>query len=406
MNVRQKTLAVLLVLGIGMSGCNTNDNNLTPQIVNKKTDENKIEGNRTVPTSPGENNESNGTVPNPPDEVIIPVPPKQMLKGGESVLEDIGDQHNNRESDITCEALGRIIPRLEHINKSYQDIYQRYIASKDTTFSLPATVAEVQSMIDEVNSFNLPANAILDRKFYKKTNEEFEHRFVYLPVKNTTTGKTWLNNNLGAEYANINNPRNKYNPSQQAKTSNDYLAYGSLFQWGRAADGHELITWFENKRGRPKYALTERRADHPRISAFITVSSYPNDWRENTRDDLWPLDSFWESESSQNNVCPVGYRLPLNPNHANDNANEFYQEIQTWTQENGIGALNGVLKLSLAGNRQGTTGWLDQSSTYGFYWTGSRYDFYALDMFLTPANVFPNYHDDRANGFSVRCIKD
>ena len=327
------------------------------------------------------------------------------MSASSATLRSIGMQHRDGSSDITAAQL-KAISILNNIQDDNEKWYQSYIEGSDTKISSPATIKELQSMIDEVNSFNLPANAILDRKFYKKTNEEFEHRFVYLPVKNTTTGKTWLNNNLGAEYANINNPRNKYNPSQQAKTSNDYLAYGSLFQWGRAADGHELITWFENKRGRPKYALTERRADHPRISAFITVSSYPNDWRENTRDDLWPLDSFWESESSQNNVCPVGYRLPLNPNHANDNANEFYQEIQTWTQENGIGALNGVLKLSLAGNRQGTTGWLDQSSTYGFYWTGSRYDFYALDMFLTPANVFPNYHDDRANGFSVRCIKD
>ena len=48
MNVKQKTLAALLVLGIGVSGCNTNDNDLIPQIVNKKTDENKTEGNRTI----------------------------------------------------------------------------------------------------------------------------------------------------------------------------------------------------------------------------------------------------------------------------------------------------------------------------------------------------------------------
>ena len=327
------------------------------------------------------------------------------MSNSSATLRSIGMQHRDGSSDITASQL-KAISILNNIQDDNEKWYQSYIEGSDTKISSPATIKELQSMIDEVNGFNLPANAILDRKFYKKTNEEFEHRFVYLPVKNTTTGKTWLNNNLGAEYANINNPRNNYNPSQQAKTSNDYLAYGSLFQWGRAADGHELITWFENKRGRTKYALTERRADHPRTPAFIIVSDYPNDWRENTRDELWPLYSFWESESSQNNVCPVGYRLPLNPNYANDSANEFYQEIQTWTQENGVGALNSVLKLSLAGNRQGSTGWLDKSSTYGFYWTGSRYDFYALDMFLTPANVFPNYHDDRANGFSVRCIKD
>ena len=351
--------------------------------------------------------DSNFSLPATRDEVQSMIDEvNRLVPVSNATLADIATQHSNGSSDITVAKLKAITPALDNIEETNEKWYQSYIEGSDTKISSPATIKELQSMIDEVNGFNLPANAILDRKFYKKTNEEFEHRFVYLPVKNTTTGKTWLNNNLGAEYANINNPRNNYNPSQQAKTSNDYLAYGSLFQWGRAADGHELITWFENKRGRTKYALTERRADHPRTPAFIIVSDYPNDWRENTRDELWPLYSFWESESSQNNVCPVGYRLPLNPNYANDSANEFYQEIQTWTQENGVGALNSVLKLSLAGNRQGSTGWLDKSSTYGFYWTGSRYDFYALDMFLTPANVFPNYHDDRANGFSVRCIKD
>jgi hypothetical protein len=48
-------------------------------------------------------------------------------------------------------------------------------------------------------------------------------------VTNSTTGKTWMDRNLGA--------------SRQATSSTDYLAYGALFQWGRAADGHECITW-------------------------------------------------------------------------------------------------------------------------------------------------------------------
>ena len=108
-------------------------------------------------------------------------------------------------------------------------------------------------MIDEVNALNLPTNAILDRSFFKKTNNRFEHRFVYLPVTNPKTGRTWLNNNLGAEYANKNS--SDYNPSQQATASNDYLAYGSLFQWGRKADGHELINWYSDTNGTQKVWL-------------------------------------------------------------------------------------------------------------------------------------------------------
>ena len=41
-------------------------------------------------------------------------------------------------------------------------------------------------------------------------------------------GKCWLDRNLGAVYV--------------ATSSTDYGAYGSLFQWGRLADGHQLIT--------------------------------------------------------------------------------------------------------------------------------------------------------------------
>ncbi len=273
MNIRQKTLAALLVLGIGMSGCNTNDNNLTPQIVNKNTDENKIEGNRTVPTSPVENNESNGTDPNPPDEVIIPVPSKQMLKSGESdkVLKDIGDQHSKHESNITWEALGKITPKLHDINDTYKNIYRSYIESNDTNISSPATRDEVQQMITEVKSFNLPANAILDRSFFKKTNGVFEHRFVYLAVKNNTTGRKWLNNNLGADYANVDS--SNYNASQQATASNDHLAYGSLFQWGRKADGHELINWTGNKSGTKKYGHTQTKSNNPSNSLYIIGSN-------------------------------------------------------------------------------------------------------------------------------------
>lgn len=65
------------------------------------------------------------------------------------------------------------------------------------------------------------------------------HKFLYLPVTNPKTGKTWLSNNLGANYANMNS--SEYNITKQATASNDYNAYGSLFQWGRKADGHELV---------------------------------------------------------------------------------------------------------------------------------------------------------------------
>ena len=159
MNIRQKTLAALLVLGIGVSGCNTNDNNPVPSTDNNKNK--AVDQNKT-----GENNntDENRTA---------------------TILGYIGSQHSNHNSTITVAQLQEITPALSNINDDYQDIYRSYIASVDTNISSPATIEELQSMIDEVNDFNLPEHAILDRSFFKKTNGAFEHRFVYLPVENT-----------------------------------------------------------------------------------------------------------------------------------------------------------------------------------------------------------------------------
>jgi hypothetical protein len=44
-------------------------------------------------------------------------------------------------------------------------------------------------------------------------------------VTNPTTGKTWMDRNLGA--------------SQVANSSTDAASYGDLYQWGRRADGHQ-----------------------------------------------------------------------------------------------------------------------------------------------------------------------
>ncbi len=361
MNIKQKTLAALLVLGIGMSGCNNNDNNPTPPTVENKT---------------------------------------------ATILENIGSQHSNGSSDITIAQLQEITPALSNIDDRYLNIYQRYIASADTNISSPATVDEVQSMIYEVNDLNLPEHAILDRSFFKKTNGVFEHRFVYLVVENNTTGRTWLNNNLGADYANVDS--SAYNPSQQATAYNDHLAYGSFFQWGRKADGHELFNWTGATAGTAKYGDTNVTNDDPSDSLFITSNGNYSDWRVNQDDTLWA------SESSPNNVCPVGYRLPLDPNGADDGENELAVEINSWSSKDINGSMSSDLKLPSAGFR-----WINSNRDYtaneGIYWSGSVVPSDGNNSTVSNArNVYfgnpgdVNLHDSthRGAGSSVRCIKN
>jgi uncharacterized protein (TIGR02145 family) len=247
--------------------------------------------------------------------------------------------------------------------------------------------------------------AVLDRNFNVQTNGKYEHRFMYIPVTNPTTRKTWLNNNLGAEYADTNSPN--FDPIQQATTSMDHKAYGSLFQWGRKADGHELIDWTNN---RGKRGTTTAKSNDPTDALFIKEpTADPAYWRLN------PNDTLWENERSANNVCPKGYRLPTGgPDGQNK---EWEVEIDSWNADSGHGsttkadALASTLKISLAGDRNNKSGDVANVGMWGNYWSANPNGGYSNNLAINtstttaPSKVVMDYFD-RTYGYSVRCIKD
>ena len=232
-----------------------------------------------------------------------------------------------------------------------------------------------------------------DRMMGKADNngETKTHNFLYLPVTNPVTGKTWLNNNLGADYANIQSAF--FDLTKQAEAPGDYHAYGSLFQWGRKADGHELIVWSNSKEGTVQSATVTERADNPNDTLFVVQDTAPYDWR------VTPNNALWALETSTNNVCPAGYRVP--------SANEWFEETQSWDKQNSIGALNSTLKLPLAGNRSNSNGTLLNTNSYGLYWSRTpNSDLSASSLYFNSDALYPNSANFRAAGFSVRCIKN
>lgn len=240
---------------------------------------------------------------------------------------------------------------------------------------------------------------IPDRMFGKpdNTGNNGTHDFLYLPITNTTTGKTWLNNNLGANYANKNSP--VFNIEQQATASNDYNAYGSLFQWGRKADGHELITWTNGSMGKSVNGTTTVQNDDPTDALAILGVNDPYDWRVHNDHTLWA------NEASANNVCPAGYRVPT--------GNELDSERASWESNTPAGALASALILPLSGMNDGFDAGLANegdpvlSGTVGLYWgstVSATFGRYAQFLLIEDdVIVGDNY---RSNGYSVRCIKD
>jgi uncharacterized protein (TIGR02145 family) len=188
-------------------------------------------------------------------------------------------------------------------------------------------------------------------------------------VVNSTTGKIWMDRNLGA--------------TQVATSSTDPASFGDLYQWGRGTDGHQIRT--------SATTATLSSTDQPAEGKFITINSGNYDWRSPQNDNLW------QGVSGVNNPCPSGYRIPTET--------EWEAERLSWTSSNTAGAFASPLKLPMAGYRNFSSGSLFSVGTGGFYWSSlvivesSRRLYFDSGM----ASMFGNW---RTHGLSVRCIKD
>ncbi|MDA3928055.1 MAG: FISUMP domain-containing protein, partial [Prolixibacteraceae bacterium] len=188
-------------------------------------------------------------------------------------------------------------------------------------------------------------------------------------VTNPATGKTWMDRNLGA--------------SRAAASSTDNQAYGDLYQWGRAADGHE-------KRNSPTTS-TRSSSDTPGHGNFITTSSSPYDWRSPQNGNLW------QGVDGVNNPCPSGYRLPTGA--------EWDAELNSWGSNNAAGAFASPLKLPMAGSRLNNSGSLYTVGSFGYCWSSTVVGDGSQGLYFYNSTAGP-FNGDRAGGLSVRCIKD
>ena len=191
-------------------------------------------------------------------------------------------------------------------------------------------------------------------------------------VTNPVTGKTWMDRNLGA--------------TQAATSSTDTASYGDLYQWGRAADGHQCRT------SGTRVALATNST--PEHGDFILSPDSPYDW-------LTPQDgTLWQGVDGTNNPCPSGYRLPTET--------ELNNERLSWGSNNAAGALGSLLKLPITGYRSRSNGSLTNVGTYGYYWS----DTVSSANTANTSNLFLGNSDagidsnTRARGFAVRCTKN
>ena len=187
-------------------------------------------------------------------------------------------------------------------------------------------------------------------------------------VTNPTTGKTWMDRNLGA--------------SQAATSSTDANSYGDFYQWGRRSDGHQCSS---------SVNITELSSlDQPTHDDFIISANAPYDWRSTQNPNLW------QGVNGVNNPCPSAYRLPT--------FTELDAERLSWSKNNAEGAFNSPIKFPMAGRRFNNGGAVNFGE-YGSYWTSSVTGTFSFFLAFESENAFmTDYY--RAYGASIRCIKD
>lgn len=185
----------------------------------------------------------------------------------------------------------------------------------------------------------------------------------------STKTKCWMDRNLGASRVAIN--------------ESDALAYGDLFQWGRGADGHQLIS--------PLSSLTTTRSisENPGHGLFINTLTNPRTWQQTTNSNLW------QGVNGINNPCPIGWRVPVISEFVMESVELGDLRIATFPA-----AFNSPLKFTKTGIRQvqGNVG----NTTCMALWTSTP----IWGAIPSNGKILLKVENQTAYGGTVRCIKD
>ncbi|MCB4764753.1 MAG: fibrobacter succinogenes major paralogous domain-containing protein [Sulfurovum sp.] len=190
------------------------------------------------------------------------------------------------------------------------------------------------------------------------------------------TGRIWLDRNLGA--------------SRVAALPSDAASYGYYFQWGRPADGHQLVS--------PDKRHQRATTVHPSFGEFITVNNTTTDWVVDGVDSNGTQREAFLWKTDGTGICPKGFRVPT----AEELLNEFFQPH-----------FKSTLNFPLAGFRNNDKNDIEISESAndtfwdpaGYYMASDKSSNGVAKVLFLNQNKGKISTKGRAYGYSVRCIK-
>ena len=200
---------------------------------------------------------------------------------------------------------------------------------------------------------------------------------TYGTVTSPFTGKVWLDRNLGA--------------ARVCEQLDDSACFGDYYQWGRNFDGHQDST-------SDTIAALATNVNSTN-NHFILSTNNRFDWAA-TDSDGSQRSTNW-SKTDGSSICPVGFRMPT---IAELNAELF--DVGSAQIKNGTDAFSSFLKFPSAGGRVASTGLFLNTGTAGDVWANSVNGGNSLGIFFDTSAVEAGGTSHRANGLSVRCLKN
>jgi hypothetical protein len=237
---------------------------------------------------------------------------------------------------------------------------------------------------------------------YQPDDTNAQDKAVYENKGNTNNNGghfIFMDRNLGATFAGMN-------------SSASSIGTGLFYQWGRKdpfpdTDGTLAFGSFSRAQTSNSLGTITNTIANPNVLYYNTSSSQYNDWHFNS-----PNDTLWNHHNNKKTIydpCPTGWRVPIYTNTEDGGSPWSGLPTTNLTFTYGYKFANHAI-YAAAGHRDGmyatNKGKIAAAGEGGYYWGASTTAALGLRYYFTSSIMGLTRGGSKANGMSVRCVRE